>query len=261
VSATVTASPATAEDRTAWINNLFYTPDKLPQIAQAIEDLPLTSEQRVCLVLTSSGPLENAPSVLVTSFLRKGTKDSGRAAFKALYDLGSESESSAVTPYENWNDANIGFCTRGGRKPAFNTAITGMQPDTWPQVWELYKEFQAKGPNSAVLIERYNLTKARTLPGGDVSFNPALREDAFAQAIVIPWYSDAALDEEALQFGRAVRDVWSDEDDARQNPTYANFAHGDESLEAIYGEGLPRLREMKRKWDPKDVFGQWFAIT
>ena len=136
-----------------------------------------------------------------------------------------------------------------------------MQPDTWPQVWELYKDFQATGPNSAVLIERYNLTKARSLPEGDVSFNPVLREGAFAQAIVIPWNSDAALDYEALQFGRTVRDIWSDEEDARQNPTYANFANGDESLEAIYGESLPRLRELKRKWDPEGVFGQWFAIT
>ncbi|KAJ4405223.1 hypothetical protein N0V91_005382 [Didymella pomorum] len=261
VSATVTALPATAEDRTAWINNLFFTPDKLPQIAQAIEDLSLTPNQRVYLVLTSSGPPENAPSVLVTGFLRKGTEESGRAAFKALYDLGPENESSAVAPYANWNDANIGFCTRGERKPAFSTTIIGMQPYTWPQIWELYKDFQAKGPNSAVLIERYNLTKARTLPGGDVSLNKALREGAFAQAIVIPWYNDAALNDEALHFGRTVRDIWSDEEDARQNPTYANFANGDESLEAIYGESLPRLRELKRKWDPEGVFGQWFAIT
>ncbi|KAF3048401.1 hypothetical protein E8E12_011767 [Didymella heteroderae] len=261
VSATVTALPATAQDRTAWINNLFFAPGKLPQIAQAIEDLPLTPEQRVYLVLTNSGPPENAPSVLVTGFLRKGTEQSGRAAFKALYDLGPESESGAVTPYTNWNDANIGFCTRGERKPAFSTTITAMKPDTWPEVWNMYKGFQAKGPNSAVLIERYNLTKAQSLPGGKVSFNPALREGAFAQAIVIPWYSDAALDDEALRFGRRIRDIWSDEGDATQNPTYANFAHGDESLEAIYGESLPRLRELKRKWDPEGIFGQWFAIT
>lgn len=261
VSATVTALPATAQDRTAWINNLFFAPDKLPRIAQAIEDLPLAPEQRVYLVLTSSGPPENVPSVLVTGFLRKGTETSGREAFKALYDLGPVSESSVIAPYANWNDANIGFCARGERKPAFSTTITGMRPDTWPQVWELYKKFQAKGPNSAVLVERYNLTKAQSLPGGHVSFNPALRESAFAQAIVLPWYSDAALDDEALQFGRSVRDIWSDDEDATKNPTYSNFAHGDESLEAIYGDSLPRLRELKRKWDPEGVFGQWFAIT
>lgn len=260
VSATVKAQPATTQDRTAWINNLFFSPSKLPQIAQAIDNLPLLPEQRIYLVLTNSGPPSNAPSVLVTGFLHKGTEASGRLAFKSLYDLGPDSESSAVTPYTHWNDANDGFCTRGERKPAYSTTITSMQPATWRAIWDLYTAFQAKGPNSAVLIERYNLTHAQTLPGGDVSFNPSLRRDAFAQAIVIPWYSDAGLDAEALAFGSKVRDIWSDAPNATQNPTYANFAHGDESLDAIYGASLPRLRVLKRKWDPSGVFGQWFKI-
>lgn len=261
ISATVNAVPATPTDRTAWISNLFFTPDKLPQIAQAIQDLPLTPEQRIYLVLTSSGPPLNSPSVLVTSFLRKGNEATGRAAFASIYDVGPSSNSSAVTPYEQWNDANTGFCTRGDRKPAYSTTITSMQPDTWPKIWDLYKAFQAKGPNSAVLIERYNLTKARSVPAGETALNPALRDSAFAQGIVIPWYADAALDSEAIEFGKRVRDIWSDAADARENPTYVNFAHGDESLEAIYGSSLPRLRALKMKWDPEGVFGQWFPVN
>lgn len=42
---------------------------------------------------------------------------------------------------------------------------------------------------------------------------------------------------------------------------YSNFAHGDESLEEIYGEPLPRLRELKREWDPRGVFDQCFPIV
>ena len=42
---------------------------------------------------------------------------------------------------------------------------------------------------------------------------------------------------------------------------YMNFANGNEPLEEIYGESLPRLRELKGKWDPEGVFNQWFPIT
>ncbi|KAF2128902.1 FAD binding domain-containing protein, partial [Dothidotthia symphoricarpi CBS 119687] len=260
ISATVHALPASPSDRTAWINNLFFSPDKLPQVAQAIQDLPLTPEQRVYLVLTSSGAPANTPSVLVTGLLRKGTEETGRAAFASLYALGPESNTSSVDSYETWNAANTGFCVRGDRKPAYSTTINHMQPDTWPEIWKLYTEFQSKGPNSAVLIERYNLTKAASVPSGSAAFNQALRHEAFAQAIVIPWYTDAALDSEALAFGQKVRDIWSFSETAKMNPTYANFAHGDESLEAIYGSSLARLRTLKKKWDPSGAFNQWFEI-
>jgi FAD/FMN-containing dehydrogenase len=41
---------------------------------------------------------------------------------------------------------------------------------------------------------------------------------------------------------------------------YINFAHGDEPLEEIYGDSLPRLRKLKHKWDPENRFNQWFNI-
>lgn len=42
---------------------------------------------------------------------------------------------------------------------------------------------------------------------------------------------------------------------------YLNFAHGDEPLEEIYGESLPRLRELKQQWDPNGRFNQFFPIV
>ncbi|GKT50090.1 FAD-linked oxidoreductase azaL [Colletotrichum spaethianum] len=259
-SATVKAWPTSTQDRTAWIMNLFFAPEKLQQVAQAIQDLPLKPEQVVYLVLTNSGPPSNAPAVLVTGFLRKGTEEAGRAAFAPLYALGPISNSSSVAAYDAWNAANDNFCTRGDRKPAFSTTINHMKPETWPAIWNLYTEFQAKGPNSAVLIERYNLTKAQSAPKGSAALQEALRRDAFAQAIVIPWYTDAALDAEAQDFGSKVRDIWSYSSPATKNPTYVNFAHGDETAEAIYGSSLSRLRELKKKWDPSGAFDQWFQV-
>lgn len=41
-------------------------------------------------------------------------------------------------------------------------------------------------------------------------------------------------------------------------PTYASLTHGNESLEATCGSSLPKMEELKKEWDPKGVFGQWF---
>jgi hypothetical protein len=219
VSATVNAIPATEEDRKAYINNLYFSPDKLAQVAQAVEDLPLTPMQRVYLVLTSSGEPLNEPSILVTGLLRKGTNETGRKAFAPFFDLGPVSVSEEITTYDHWNDANIGFCTDGGRKPSYSSTITGMSAEKWPQIWDLYKDFQAKGPNSAVLVERYNLTKANSVPFGSVAMNEGLRRGAFSQAIVIPWYDDESLDDEGLEFGSKVRSLWTRSDNPSNDPT------------------------------------------
>ncbi|KAF2714945.1 FAD binding domain-containing protein [Pleomassaria siparia CBS 279.74] len=259
ISATVKSMPATAEDRTAWINNLYFAPEKLPQVAQAIQDLPLLPHQRIYLVLTNSGN-NNEPVVLVTGYLRKGTEQTGRAAFAPIYALGPSSESSTIADYEEWNVSNDGFCTSGGQKPAYSTTINNMQAQKWPEIWNLYTAFQKKGPNSAVLIERYNLTKAQSVPDSSAALSGALRRQAFAQAIVIPWYDDVTLEAEALTFGQKVRDIWSFSTTPTDNPTYINFAHGDESLSAIYGSSLPRLQTLKKTWDPRGAFTQWFPI-
>ena len=42
--------------------------------------------------------------------------------------------------------------------------------------------------------------------------------------------------------------------------SYANFAFGDETNTAIYGSSLPKLKILKKKYDPKGVFSQWFPI-
>jgi hypothetical protein len=49
--------------------------------------------------------------------------------------------------------------------------------------------------------------------------NEALRRDAFSQAIVIPWYDDASLDAEALEFGSKVRALWTRSSNPKNDPT------------------------------------------
>lgn len=42
---------------------------------------------------------------------------------------------------------------------------------------------------------------------------------------------------------------------------YINFAHGDEPLNEIYGEDLPKLQKLKKRYDPQNKFNQWFPLA
>jgi hypothetical protein len=63
-----------------------------------------------------------------------------------------------------------------------------------------------------------------------------------------------------VTFGKSVRKLWSRSNTPENDATYANFAFGDETLSAVYGGSLQRLKVLKMKWDPKEVFDQWFFI-
>ena len=42
---------------------------------------------------------------------------------------------------------------------------------------------------------------------------------------------------------------------------YANTLMDDDKVEAAFRENLPRLKELKKKWDPHCRFNKWFAIS
>jgi hypothetical protein len=69
----------------------------------------------------------------------------------------------------------------------------------------LILEVPSQRPNSASLIERDSLIKAISAPSGSAAMNEKLSREAFAQAIVIPRYTDACLNAKAERFGEKVR--------------------------------------------------------
>ena len=44
--------------------------------------------------------------------------------------------------------------------------------------------------------------------------------------------------------------------DLKSAPAYVNYAISGTPLEKIYGGNVPRLREIRKDYDPKDVMGQ-----
>jgi hypothetical protein len=40
----------------------------------------------------------------------------------------------------------------------------------------------------------------------------------------------------------------------------ANIGSGDEKVQSLFGDNLPRLKELKKVYDPKCIFDKWYAI-
>ncbi|KAH8163871.1 hypothetical protein CIB48_g4376 [Xylaria polymorpha] len=258
-SATFKSAPAASTaDFQAWTGNLIFTEDKLEAVVQAIQDLVLGPEMVIFLYFLAD-PITGIPAVIASPFLYKGNATSGQAAFASLYAIGPVADTTAVVPYNEWNAATTALCTRGEFKPGYAAGFQNMVPSTWRQMWDAYVAFQQLpgATASGVLLEAYDLTKARSVSSNSSAFpNRNVRFNAFA----IPWYSDSSLDEQAAEFGSTVRDLLRASSGLSRNQTYINFGYGDESLGVVYGDSLPKLRSIKKRYDPYNVFNQWFNI-
>ncbi|KAI1103459.1 FAD-binding domain-containing protein [Jackrogersella minutella] len=254
-SAVMKSTPLPQAQNTAWVGGLWFTEDKLEQVIQGIEDLTLEAHMNIFLYfLTSNG----TPTILVTVFYF-GTEADGRVAFKSILDIGPYNDTTSVLPQNEWNAGADGFCIKGERKPTYSAGFDHMIPSTWRQIWDDYTDF-LNNPNTSsttVVVECYSLDKAQSIDADTASFaNRDIRFNGFA----ISWYPDSSLDSAAEAFGSSFRNLLRADDGLSSNRTYVNFAFGDESNEAVYNTNTPRLQQLKKEYDPKNVFNQWFDL-
>ncbi|KZZ87547.1 FAD binding domain-containing protein [Moelleriella libera RCEF 2490] len=207
-SAVVKSYPSSGADLMAWSAFVAFSPDKLEQVFQAIQDINLELAINILVYMMPPGPPESTePAVIVTMFLHRGDDTAGRAAFASIFAIGPVAVHTTVLPYHLWNSGADRFCLPGGRKQSYGTGIQTLHPGTWRQVWDKYIEFQKRttAQHSIVLLEVYPMAKVRSVASNSAS---SPHRHVNFQAVAVPWYTDASLDAEATAFGSAVRDLW-----------------------------------------------------
>ena len=205
-SAVMKSYPVPQNESTAWFGGLFFTGDQVEAVVEAIENLVLESKMNIFLYFLTTGAPSFTPVVLVTPFYYGSAAD-GQAAFASILALGPFMDTTASTPYNEWNAAADGFCIDGGRKPSYTAGLMEMVPATWRAIWNEWIAFleNPNTSNSLVLLEAYSLQFAQSIPASSSSFD---NRDIRFNAAVIPWYNDSSLDTVAQTFGSNVRDLW-----------------------------------------------------
>ncbi|KAI5859280.1 FAD binding domain-containing protein [Durotheca rogersii] len=247
------------EENLAWTGALIYDPSKIEALMSAIDDLTFEAEMQLDFYFVANPPAYEPTVVMLPFYL--GSEEAGREKFSSLLAVGPLADSTAVLTYDAWNAASDAFCSKGGRKPSYAVGLTTVDPAAWRNVWDEYSSFLKQHPEAGtttILTECYATSKALEIGSSESSYP---FRDVKCHAVAIPWYEDASLDGEANAFGQKVRDYLAPTAGTSGLQAYINFAHGDEPLEAIYGSSLPRLQRLKKKYDPKKRFNQWFPLS
>ncbi|KAL8765972.1 MAG: hypothetical protein Q9209_007119 [Squamulea sp. 1 TL-2023] len=261
-SALVKAYPTPKAQNAAWQGAITFADDKLEALITAIYNLDLRPEMQVDLLFSTSGPPLNSPTITAIPFFL-GNASAAKQAFAPIFDVGPVSNQAEEVPYDHWGDIANPFCIKGMRKPAYGASLAreGLNPATWRAVYEEFKTFVAKYPQAAgssVLAEYYSVQKAIAI--GDATSSYPFR-DVPLHVVIIPLYENSSFDGVANNWGATVRDLLRSTDGLNANSTYINFAHGDEPLYEVYGKNLQKLQALKKRYDPRNKFNQWFPLA
>jgi hypothetical protein len=119
---------------------------------------------------------------------------------------------------------------------------------------------------AAVLVEYFFYKKIQSVPNGTCAF----KRPTFNYGVAfLTWKSNTP---EKLQLARSIgREFASIVTISQQKYLgagevlhgFGNYAHHpdeDNRVEILFGENYPRLQELKKKYDPENIFNKWFAI-
>lgn len=123
---------------------------------------------------------------------------------------------------------------------------------------DIYATLPAELSDSIVLLEAYSTNRVLSIPDGSTAY-----PDRFNQILASPlltYAPNASLDDIAASYGKRIRAALL-LGSGQPLHTYINYAHGDESIEALYGYEkwrVRKLRKLKAEYDPLSRF-QYYA--
>jgi FAD/FMN-containing dehydrogenase len=257
-SAVLRAYPVTEAGLNAWTGSLIFRPDQLETIVGIVQNLSFRPEMALTLAFVNQAAI--ASQIIVASIFYHGSANEGHTAFKALFDAGPVSQSTAIVPYTAWNNGSNAACQKGGRRPTWGAGLARMDPDAWRRVFNVWAALikEPGAEKSSILLNAYATDKIRSLP--DSSSAVPWRHTIRFHASFTASYGNASFDATAQRYGQQARALWQATDALAQDSVYINNAFGDESLLTVYGNSLAKLRLLKKVLDPTCRFNQWFSL-
>ncbi|KIO33769.1 hypothetical protein M407DRAFT_177687 [Tulasnella calospora MUT 4182] len=249
----------------AYAISYTYPPTKIKEVVEEINRWRQVQKvHETVFMLISLGP-DKQPYILVNG-ISNSTQEEGEAAFKRFLDLGPVQIINVQIPWAAacnlTNDMNRVpggklFC--GGHIDVFDAAQVQKSYEAW-------EEMVKRAPKSLLMYEFYHYGKVAELPMEHAAF--AQRHELMTVLCACMGIGDDYIPDardELLKLRSIVSA--SSSKDAQESLGYANYGdlfctlnETDEYAKKIFGSNYPRLKEIKKKYDPDMVFNRWFAI-
>ncbi|KFA60346.1 hypothetical protein S40285_06036 [Stachybotrys chlorohalonatus IBT 40285] len=267
VSATYKLFPPTNNDQMLIVEAAFHASQNVSYYTVLEE---IARNQTGLLSLNSVVMFEpgTQQTLIMGNYHYFGDAEEGMAILQPLLDLHPILNNSYIAPWSDFHERTLfgraaEDCIPGAIRTPFGAlAKTADVPTllrSFNSMATLYRDHPG-ARQSVWIFHSFGTEATRAVPDDATAY--AWRDAYHYTYPLLRWLEgDCAAGAAATAVGYSIRDDIAAHSGYDDLVAYINFAHGDETLEQIFGaRKLPRLASLKATWDPDNVFRYHFPL-
>ncbi|UNI23948.1 hypothetical protein JDV02_009735 [Purpureocillium takamizusanense] len=245
-----------------WTGPIVYTLDKMPQVVAFANWFHEhnTGDESFWFGVMGAAPGVPVPAVFCMVFKNTDSQAEAESFFKPLLDIGPVANMARVMPYSESNNL---IPNRDEEKRRLQGSANFVMPLQDEFVKELVDDFvpfvqeRNIGEGSGIIFEVFPHDKIREVKGDATAF-PS-RGNFYHVATMFSW-DDAAMDKQVREYNRKIIGLFRQKGFQGMGGQYNNYDGEYLGPERAFGHNLPRLQELKKKYDPENVFCKWHSV-
>ncbi|KAI1074442.1 FAD-binding domain-containing protein [Whalleya microplaca] len=258
-SATYSVAPL-INDGLALSGDFAFPASKSRDYFDAMQKLGETMPAELSVITLITYDNNTSQPQILANWVYVGPEEQGREVLEPIISLGPSVANLTMIPWNNLvAEAGFGldaaFCVAGATRSTYSATTRNLSASTWQSILEnmtTYYEETPDGRSSSVEIEVFARQAVLEIPDDDTAYP---WRDARGHIMFQFTWEDDSTAASSNELGRELRDATAAVGGYDGLAVYVSYAHGDETLEEIYGANkLERLLSLKEIWDPENVF-------
>ena len=248
--------------------DMSFDAEKNATIFQILQTYQGSQDDKLAISISSS-LRNNVPSIDLSA-IYFGTKEQGDAAIKAFIDQKPRASNITVVPYNQLvYVANFGgdvFARQKGvRADMWGYQLNTLTVSTLVDTYTKYINFLLANPdvsNAFWLLEKFGLGVTATISDDSTAYAWRKSVSYGFFEFNLPEGVTAAQTNKVDTFVKKLRNDMMTACGNPEGNVFPNYARGIEKPEQVYGKAkLPRLRILKKKYDPKGLFNHYNSFA